>query len=58
METVTLNVINKNIEYLMKEIAELKKHVVDMDCILTYDDMASLDEAENDLREGKTKRIC
>ncbi len=57
METVTLNIINKNIEYIMKEITEIKKHMVDVDRILTYDDIESLMEAENDLKEGKTKRI-
>ncbi len=57
METITLNIINKNIEYIMKEITEIKKHIVDVDRILTYDDIESLMEAENDLKEGKTKRI-
>jgi len=57
METVTLNAINKNIEYIMKEIAEIKEYMVDMDSILTYDDMESLREAENDLIKGKTKRL-
>ncbi len=57
METVTLNAINKNLEYIMKEIAEIKEYMVDMDSILTYDDMESLREAENDLIKGKTKRL-
>jgi len=57
METVTLNIINKNIECIMKEITKIKKHMVDVDRILTYDDIESLLEAENDLKEGKTKRI-
>ncbi|MDI6730655.1 MAG: hypothetical protein QMD06_03840 [Candidatus Altarchaeum sp.] len=55
METTILNVIDKNTKYLMKEIAEIKRHVADMDYILTYDDMASPNEAENELKEGKTK---
>ena len=27
MKTVTLNAINKNIEYIMKEITEIKEHI-------------------------------
>lgn len=57
METVTLDVVNKNLKYIMKEITEIKEHIVDIDTILTYDDMESLREAENDLIEGKTKRL-
>lgn len=57
METVTLDVLNRNLKHIMKEIAEIKEHMVDMDMILTYDDMESLQEAENDLMEGKTKRL-
>ncbi|CEG11888.1 hypothetical protein MSIBF_A1760010 [groundwater metagenome] len=30
----------------MKQIAGIKKHVVDMKYMLTYDDMASLEEAK------------
>ena len=41
----------------MKEITEIKKHLVDVDRILTYDDIQSLSEAENDLKEEKPKRI-
>jgi hypothetical protein len=41
----------------MKEIAEIKEYMVDIDTILTYDDMQSLREAENDLIKGKTKRL-
>ncbi|NCN65376.1 MAG: hypothetical protein GW779_06120 [Candidatus Altiarchaeum hamiconexum] len=32
-------IMNKNIEYIMKEITEIKKHLVDVDRILTYDDI-------------------
>ncbi|NCN64588.1 MAG: hypothetical protein GW779_00955 [Candidatus Altiarchaeum hamiconexum] len=57
METVTLDVVNRNLKHIMKEIAEIKEYMVDIDTILTYDDMQSLREAENDLIKGKTKRL-
>ncbi len=57
METVTLNTINENLKCMRKEITEIKEYIVDIDTILTYDDMESLREAENDLIEGKTKRL-
>lgn len=57
METVTLDVINKNIKELRKEVAEIREHMVDMDCIMTEDDWESIREAEKDLKEGKTKRL-
>jgi len=57
MKTVTLDVVNRNLKHIMKEIAEIKEYMVDIDTILTYDDMQSLREAENDLIKGKTKRL-
>lgn len=35
----------------------IKKRVVDVDTVLTQDDTESLQEAERDLKEGKTKRL-
>ncbi len=57
METVTLDVINRNLKYIMKEIIEIKQHIIDVDCILTYEDMESLRDAEKDIIEGKAKRL-
>lgn len=57
METVTLSAIDKDIKHIMKELTEIKKHMVDVDYILTSDDLESLREAERDLMEGKTKRL-
>ncbi len=57
MEAVTLEKINKNINDLRRDIIEIKEHMVGVDTILTYDDIESLQEAEKDLAEGKTKRI-
>jgi len=45
----------------LKEIREdldyIKKHVVDADVILTSDDLESLEEAEKDFKQHKTKKL-
>ncbi len=35
----------------------LKKHIKDVDLVLTDDDMEALEEAEKDLKEEKTQRL-
>ena len=35
----------------------IKKHVLDLDLVLTDDDLESIQQAENDLKLGKTKRL-
>ena len=35
----------------------IKQHMVDVDSIMTKEDRKALEEAEKDLREGKTKRL-
>ena len=50
--------IMRELKGIKTEIKHLKKHLVDVDRILTYDDIISLREAEIDLKKGKTKRIA
>ena len=57
METITLKRIHEDLEFVKKGIIEIKANMVDADIILTGDDIESLQKAENDLKEGKTKRI-
>ena len=45
-----LNAIKSDIDYI-------KKHIVDVDSVLTEDDIESLKEAEKDLKQRKTKRL-
>lgn len=54
METVTLDVVNRNLKQVMKELAEIREHMVDVDSILTEDDKIALEEARKDLKSGKT----
>jgi len=57
METITLKKIYEDLEFVKKGIIEIKANIVDADIILTGDDIESLQKAEKDLREGKTKRL-
>ena len=57
METITLKKIHEDLEFVKKGIIEIKANIVDADIILTGDDIESLQKAEKDLREGKTKRL-
>ena len=47
-------IINK-LDLLRREINFIKEHLLDVS--LTQDDIASLSEAEEDLRVGKTRRL-
>lgn len=47
-------IINK-LDALKQEIDFISKHIVDV--TLTQDDICSLNEAEEDLRKGRTKRL-
>ena len=48
-------IIMSKLDNLGKEIQFIKQHIVDT--TLTQDDLNSLDEAEEDLRKGMTKRL-
>ncbi len=47
-------IINK-LDVLKREIDFIKEHIVNV--TLTQDDIDSLNEAEEDLRKGRTKRL-
>jgi hypothetical protein len=42
---------------IKSELDYIKEHLVDVDAVLTEDDLKSIQEAEKDLKTGKTKRI-
>ena len=57
METITksdLREIIEKITALQEDISYIKCNMVDGDCILTEEDKISIEEAERDLKEGKT----
>lgn len=53
MENVTLDVVNRNLKHVMKELEEIREHMVDVDSILTEDDKIALEEARKELKAGK-----
>ena len=57
IEAVTMDMVFDELKSLKKEVTFIKKHMVDVDTVLTDDDFESLNEAEKDLKAGKTKRL-
>lgn len=49
------NLVLNKLNVLSNEIAQIKEQLADL--ILTNDDLTSLDEADIDLKEGRTKRL-
>lgn len=49
--------ILQELKEIKNDLSYLKKHVADIDMVLTDDDMDSIKEAEKDLKEKKTKRL-
>ena len=49
--------ILQELKEIKNDLNYLKKHVTDIDMVLTDDDTESIKEAEKDLGEKKTKRL-
>ncbi len=49
--------ILEKLEDIKSELDYIKKHLVDVDIVLTEEDIDSLKDAESDLKEGKTMRL-
>ncbi len=45
------------LQAIRSDLDFIKKHVLDLDLVLTDDDLESIQQAENDLKLGKTKRL-
>lgn len=56
MATEAKEILNK-LELIKADLDYIKKHMVDVDLVLTDDDLEALEEAESDLKAGKTKRL-
>jgi len=46
-----------SLDEIKTDLIFIKDHLVDVDTVLTDDDLSSLDEAEGDLKQGRTKRL-
>ncbi len=49
--------ILKELREIRADIDYIKKHVVDADIILTSNDLESLEDAEKDFKQGKTRKL-
>lgn len=53
METVTLETIHKDLEFVKRELMEIKKRMENTDSIMTEDDYEALQEYNLEKSEGK-----
>ncbi len=56
--TTEIQQIIEKLDHMQSDIGYLKKHIVDLDLVLTDDDMDALSVAEKDFKTKKTKRIA
>ncbi len=56
METETKQILHE-LKSIRADLDYLKKHVVDLDIIMTDEDWESIRQAEKDHKAGKTKRL-
>ena len=42
---------------IQEELSFIRKHMIDADLLITDDDLESLEEAEEELSQGKTVRL-
>jgi len=54
---MTETMIMKKLEEIQSDLTYIKSHMRDADMVLTDDDVASLQSAENDLKNGTTVRL-
>lgn len=48
----------EKLDHIQSDIKYIKEHLVDIDLILTDEDLESLQKAEEDLKAGRTKRLA
>ena len=53
METVTLEAIHKDMEFVKMELRRIMEHMVDVDSIMTEDDYKALYEYRREKSEGR-----
>ena len=53
METITLDMIHRDLEFVKRELMEIKELVVDMDRIMTEDDYKALQEYNMGKSKGR-----
>ena len=53
MKNVTLGIIQKDLEFVKRELMEIKEHMVDVGSIMTEDDYKALQEYNLEKSKGK-----
>ncbi len=53
METVTLDMIHRDLEFVKRELMEIKARIEDRDRIITEDDYNALQEYNTEKSEGR-----
>ncbi len=56
MATEVQQIVEK-LSHIQADVDFIKRHITDIDIVLTDDDVQALGDAESDLKEGKTKRL-
>ena len=49
--------IMEKLDDIKSEFDYIKGHIVDVDTVMTDDDLQSIKQAEKEFKEGKTKRL-
>jgi len=57
MPTELQQIMNK-LDHIESDLTYIKKHISDVDLVLTDDDQEAIKEAKKDLVAGKTKRLA
>jgi len=57
METVTLETIHKDLEFIKNKVIEIEKHMVDVDTVLTPEEERRLEESIKEYKMGKTTSL-
>jgi hypothetical protein len=57
MEAATLAKISEDLDFLKKEVIEIRTHMVDVDSLLTPEEKAELDASIDNYKKGKTTNL-
>jgi len=57
METVTLETIHKDLEFIKNKVIEIEKHMVDVDTVLTPEEERRLEESIKEYKMEKTTSL-
>jgi len=55
--TTSIKQLSDKLDSIQSDLVYIKQHIVNIDVVLSDDDVESLKEADADLKSGKTKRL-